>query len=45
MAHQALLQARILEWGAIPFSLVAQMVTYLAAMRETGFNPWVRKIP
>ena len=35
IAHQALLQARILEWVAIPFSLVAQMVKHLAAMRET----------
>ena len=26
-------------------SLVAQLVKYQPAMRETGFNPWVRKIP
>ena len=26
-------------------SLVAQMVTNLPAMWETGFNPWVEKIP
>ena len=26
-------------------SLVAQMVKNLPAMRETGFDPWVRKIP
>ena len=25
-------------------SLVAQLVKNLPAMRETGFNPWVRKI-
>ena len=25
--------------------LVAQMVKCLPAMRETGFNPWVGKIP
>ena len=26
-------------------SLVAQMVKNLPAMRETGFDPWVRKVP
>ena len=26
-------------------SLVAQLVKNLPAMREIGFNPWVRKIP
>ena len=26
-------------------SLVAQMVKHLPTTRETGFNPWVRKIP
>jgi len=26
-------------------SLVAQMVKHLSTMRETGFNPWVGKIP
>ena len=26
-------------------SLVAQRVNNLPEMRETGFNPWVRKIP
>ena len=26
-------------------SLVAQMVKYLPAIQETGFNPWVGKIP
>ena len=32
-------QARVLEWGAIAFS----MTSY--AMWETGFDPWVGKIP
>ena len=26
-------------------SLVAQMIKKLSAMQETGFYPWVRKIP
>ena len=26
-------------------SLMAQMVKHLSTMRETGFNPWVGKIP
>ena len=26
-------------------SLVVQMVNYLPAMQETGFDPWIGKIP
>ena len=33
----------ILYKGVSP--LMAQMVTSLPAMQETGFDPWVRKIP
>ena len=28
-----------------PASLVAQMLKHLPAMRETGFDPWIRKTP
>ena len=31
--------------GALGASLVAQTVQSLTAMRETGFDPWVRRIP
>ena len=27
------------------YDLVAQMLKNLSAMQETGFSPWVRKIP
>ena len=45
IAHQAPLQARILNWVAIPFSLVAQMVKCLAAMQETWVQSLGRKDP
>ena len=40
-----------LGWGSVVFlmcflvSLVAQMIKNLPAMQETGFDPWVRRIP
>ena len=42
-------QERQTPWGHRMFiffsSLVAQTVKNLPAMQETGFNPWVGKIP
>ena len=31
--------------GNIMESLVTQMIKNLPTMQETGFNPWIRKIP
>ena len=45
MLSHLFIKDRLSNYQNLRASLVAQMVTNLPAMQETGFNPWVGKIP
>jgi len=41
----SLLRALAIVWGIWGYHLVAHLAKNVPAMQETGFHPWIRKIP